>query len=172
MNTQAKIVTALCCLAVMPLAQAVDFEDTARVISATPQVEQINQPRQECRTDYVTVQQQAQPQQKNYGGAIIGGIAGGLLGNQVGKGTGRTVATAGGAVAGALVGDHLANNNTAPAPTYAQQPVQSCRVVDHWETRTNGYAVTYKYHGQTYTSVLPYQPGQTIRVRVSVNPVI
>lgn len=173
MNTQAKIVAALCCLTVLPLAQAVDFEDTARVVSVTPQVEQINQPRQECRTDYVPVQQQAQPQQKNYAGAIIGGIAGGLLGNQVGKGTGRTVATAGGAVAGALVGDNLANNNNAaPAPTYAQQPVQSCRVVDHWETRTNGYAVTYKYRGQNYTSVLPYQPGQTLRVRVSVNPVI
>lgn len=172
MNIQAKIVASLCCLAVMPLAQAVHFEDTARVISVTPQVEQINQPRQECHTAYAPVQQQAQPQQKNYAGAIIGGIAGGLLGNQVGKGTGRTVATAGGAVAGALVGDHLANDNTTPAPTYAQQPVQSCRMVDYWESRTNGYAVTYKYRGQTYTSVLPYQPGQTIRVRVSVTPVI
>lgn len=171
MNLKTKIIASICCLGMLPLAQANDFEDTARVVSVTPQVEQINQPRQDCRTDYVAVQQ-PQQQQKNYAGAIIGGIAGGLLGNQVGKGSGRTVATAGGAIAGAMVGDHLGNSTTSTAPAYAQQPVQSCRMVDSWQSRTTGYAVTYTYRGQTHTSVLPYQPGRTIRVRVSVAPIV
>jgi len=168
MNISTKIIASLCCLAALPLANAADFEDVARVVSVAPQVEQFNQPRQECTTGYVTVQQ---PQQKNYAGSIIGGLAGGILGNQVGKGTGRTVATAGGAVVGALVGDNLSNNNNA-APAYAQQQVQNCRMVDNWQTRTNGFNVTYTYRGQTYTTRLPYDPGRSLRVRVSVTPMI
>jgi uncharacterized protein YcfJ len=170
MNINTKIVASLVCLSMLPLANAADFEDTARVLSATPQVEQFNQPRQECRAEIVNVQQPAQ--QRGYGGAIIGGLAGGLLGNQVGKGNGRTVATAGGAVVGALVGDNLSNGNNTGAPAYTQQQVQNCRMVDSWQTRTNGYAVTYSYRGKTHAVVLPYQPGNTIRVRVSVAPII
>lgn len=170
MNFNTKIIASLFCLTALPLANAAEFEDMARVLSVTPQVEQFNQPQQECRTDYVNVQQPQQPH--GYGGAIIGGLAGGILGNQVGKGTGRTVATAGGAVVGALVGDNLANRSGNAAPAYSQQPVQSCRMVDSWQTRTNGYSVTYMYKGQTYTSILPYQPGKNLRVRVSVSPII
>jgi hypothetical protein len=36
----------------------------------------------------------------------------------------------------------------------------------------NGYTVQYEYAGRQYTTQLPYQPGPSIRVRVSVTPVI
>lgn len=45
--------------------------------------------------------------QKEQGGAVIGGVIGGILGNKVGKGKGRVVATAAGAAVGALLGSHI-----------------------------------------------------------------
>jgi uncharacterized protein YcfJ len=101
------------------------------------------------------------------GGSIIGGIAGGILGNQVGGGNGRTAATAAGAIVGAITGDRMENNNN---NVVTQQPVQHCRTVDNWQTRTNGYAVTYEYQGRTYTSIMPYDPGGRVRLRVSIAP--
>jgi uncharacterized protein YcfJ len=154
-------------------AKAADFDDFGRVVSVAPQVEQINQPRQECRTEYVQMQPQPQPQQqRSIGGSLIGGIAGGLLGNQVGGGNGRTAATAAGAIAGAIAGDRIDNNGA--QQQYQQAPreeaVRQCRMVDHWESRTNGYNVTYEYHGRNFTSVLPYDPGQRVRLHVALTP--
>lgn len=141
---------------------AADFDDTARVVRVSPQTEQINQPRQECYTEYV----QAPPPNRNVGGSILGGLAGGILGNQVGGGSGRTAATAAGAIAGAIVGDRVENNNQQGG----QQEIRQCRTVDNWQTRNNGYAVTYEYNGRTYTTVMPYDPGERLRLRVSLNP--
>lgn len=163
----------------LPAAQAADFEDYARVISVTPQVEQINVPRQECRTEYETTQRHHHPQQaeRSAGGSIIGGIAGGLLGSQIGGGNGRIAAAAAGAITGAIVGDRMENNgntnynsNYNNQPSYESRPVRQCRHVDNWETRTNGYAVTYEYHHRTYTSVMPYDPGSRLRLHVSLTP--
>jgi uncharacterized protein YcfJ len=157
-NTSISII----CFSLISATHAADFDDYARVVSVTPQVEQFNQPRQDCRTEYAPVQRQ----QRSVGGSIIGGLAGGILGNQVGGGTGRTVATAAGAIAGAIVGDRMENSDTA----VTEQPIRQCRMVDHWESRTNGYAVTYEYRGQTHTSVMPYDPGERVRLRVSLTP--
>lgn len=97
-------------------------------------------------------------------GAIIGGIAGGLLGNQVGGGSGRTAATAAGAIAGALIGDRMANPD---APQTRQ--VQHCRQVENYHEEISGYNVVYRYHGREITTRLPYRPGRTIQVGVSLS---
>lgn len=163
MRIQSKILVPIFCFGAMT-ANAAEFEDFARVVNVTPQVEQFNQPRQECRTEYV----EAQRQQHGVGGSILGGIAGGILGNQVGGGNGRTAATAAGAIAGAIVGDRMENNGNTTVTT--ERPVRECRTVDHWETRTNGYAVTYEYRGHDYTTVMPYEPGDRIKLHVSLTP--
>ncbi|HTD05268.1 glycine zipper 2TM domain-containing protein [Undibacterium sp.] len=153
--------------------QAADFEDYARVVSVTPQVEQVNTPRQECNTAYETVQRQPQQQERSVGGSIVGGIAGGLLGAQVGNGNGRTAAAAVGAITGAIVGDRVENNNNngnGGQPVYDQRQVRQCRMVDRWETRTTGYAVTYEYQRRNYTTVLPYDPGTRLKLQVSLTP--
>jgi uncharacterized protein YcfJ len=165
MSVQTKAVVAALCLGSLSVAGAADFDDYARVVRVSPQYEQVNRPTQECRTEYVQTTQQ---QQRGVGGSIIGGIAGGILGNQVGGGNGRTVATAAGAIAGAIVGDRIENSESHPVVT--EQPVRHCRTVDNWTTRTSGYAVTYDYNGHTYTNVMPYDPGERLRVRVSVAP--
>jgi len=38
------------------------------------------------------------------------------------------------------------------------------------EERLQGYRVTYLYNGQTYTTRTSHDPGNRIRVRVSVSP--
>ena len=88
-------------------AHAADFTDTARVISSSPIVEKVREPRQECTTD---VQPQRAPQaERSIIAPIIGGVAGALLGSTVGRGSGRDAATAAGAIAGTIVGDRVAN---------------------------------------------------------------
>lgn len=164
MKIQVKTAASMACLSVLSIAAAAaDFDDYARVVSVTPQVEQVNQPLQECHTEYVQVPQR---QARGMGGSIVGGIAGGILGNQVGGGSGRTAATAAGAIAGAIVGDRMENNNV----PVASEPVRHCRTVDNWQPRTSGYAVTYEYQGRAYTSIMPYDPGERVRLRVSISP--
>ena len=184
MNTSAKLFLSMLAIGCLPTAQAAEFEAYARVISATPQVEQINRPRQDRHTEYVQVEKQvainnpnANPNNSNRSatGAIIGGVAGALLGNQIGGGTGRTAATAVGAIAGAITGDRIDNNNAHASnqgytTTVTEQPVRRCKTVDHWETRNTGYTVTYEFHGNTYSTQMSHDPGKRMRVRVSVTP--
>jgi uncharacterized protein YcfJ len=159
----------------LPVAQAAQFEEYGRVIRSEPRREQIRQPREECRTEYVQAPAQYAQPQRNAGGAIIGAIAGGILGNQVGGGSGRAAATALGAVAGAVTGDRLSNNNR-PGEQYAQsqypqeQAVRQCRMIDAYESRTTGYDVTYDYRGRSYTTFVQRDPGERIRLRVTVEP--
>ncbi len=164
------------------IAHAADYDDFARVINVTPQLEQINMPRQECRTVYDTRPQYPQRDQRDYrrngersnGGALVGGIAGGLLGSQVGGGNGKIAAAAVGALTGAIIGDRIDNDGADarynPGPQYSSRPAEQCYTVDNWETRTNGYAVTYEYHNRSYTSVMPYDPGNRIRLHVTLTP--
>ena len=49
-----------------------NYEDRARVISVTPQLERVNTPRQECRTEYVR-ESVYENRGRSPGGAIIGG---------------------------------------------------------------------------------------------------
>lgn len=171
MKMHAKLMMTVLGLAALPLAHAVEFEDYGRVVRVSPRVEQVRQPRQECRTEYVQqpVQQQ---QQRSAGGAIIGGIAGALLGNQVGGGSGRAAATAAGAIGGALVGDRVDNDGRqgTQQPMMQEQAVRQCRNVDAYESRTIGYDVTYDYQGRNYTSVMQRDPGQRVRLRINVEP--
>jgi uncharacterized protein YcfJ len=148
------------------------YQDTARVTRIAPRIEQVVSPQEECRTDIERVEAPPQPQGRNVGGVILGGIAGGILGNQVGGGNGRAAATAIGAVGGALVGDRVANNmNGNPLPPGAiERPVRRCNVVNRTVERTAGYDVTYQYNGRSYTTVMPHDPGASLRVNVSVTP--
>lgn len=96
-------------------------------------------------------------------GAVVGGVAGAVLGSQVGGGTGNKAATAVGGIAGAVIGDRVAN----PDQPRTEQ-VERCREVQTSREVIKGYNVTYRYNGRDVTTTLPYQPGSTIRVGVSV----
>jgi uncharacterized protein YcfJ len=152
------------------MAQAQSFVDNARVRSVDPQYEQVQVPRNECSTQQVIEQRPSQQGGANIGGVLIGGVAGAVLGNQVGKGHGREAATAAGAVAGALVGNSVAGGNRGYPPEQVARDVTTCRTVNDVQRRLVGYRVTYDYRGHEYTTVMRQEPGQTVPVRVSVEP--
>ena len=45
-------------------------------------------------------------------------------------------------------------------------------VISVVQNRTVGYHVTYEYNGRHYTTQLPYDPGDRMRVRVAVAPAL
>lgn len=145
------------------------FEALANVVGVAPITEQVNHPTQQCWTETQQITQAA-PRQRNYLGAIIGGVAGGLLGAQVGRGNGRIAGAAVGAGVGVVAGDAVANQNNANATVTTTTPVQRCRQVDNFQAITTGYVVTYEYDGQRFSTRLPYNPGNQLRVNVAVTP--
>lgn len=145
------------------------YEDRGRVISVTPQVERVNVPVQECRTEYVRESYYEESRPSN-GGAIIGTIAGGLIGSRFGGGNGRLVTTAVGAGLGAVIGDRHANRNTRGRERVEERPVERCVTADRWETVNRGYLVDYKYRGRRYTTETVEYPGRYIPLNVSVRP--
>ena len=101
-------------------------------------------------------------------GTVIGAIVGGVLGSTVGKGDGRRAATVAGAVGGGAVGNNAARGDD----RYYEGVERHCRVVDDGadENRVVAYDVQYRYRGDVYMSRLNYDPGERLRVRVSVEP--
>lgn len=161
--------TGLSLLASQTVYADAEFVDHARVLSVVPQVQQVNQPRQDCRTEYVR-ESVYEPASRSNTGAVVGGVAGGLLGSTIGRGTGRIAAAAVGAGLGAIVGDRVGNQ-----PSYGNQrvitrPVEQCVMIDQWQTITTGYLVNYEYQGRQYSTVMDRDPGQSLAVSVLVRP--
>jgi len=153
-------------------AHADTYFDTARVRSVQPQYDAVTVPRQECTSQWVSETRRVEAP-RGYGGAVVGGLAGALVGNQVGNGHGREAATALGAVLGAFTGDRVANRDRG-GDRYEQLPprqVQTCRTVNEVHQRLTGYQVAYEYRGQQFNALLPQDPGPSLQVRVSVDPV-
>jgi uncharacterized protein YcfJ len=149
-----------------------DDYDYAPVTHVEPIVRQvrIETPRRECYDDVRTVQSEGHISDPNVGGrTLLGGIIGGVIGHQFGSGSGRDAATVAGAMIGAGVGyDSATRRYSEPR----EEVVQRCDVrYDHeYEERIDGYRVTYQYNGREYTTRMPYDPGERIKVRVAVAP--
>ncbi len=131
-------------------------QEQARVLSATPIVQQIAVPQQVCGNETVYTGPQT-----TGGGAVLGAIAGGAAGNAVGGGSGRAVATAIGLIGGALLGNQIEGSGR---PAY--QNVQRCDTQTFYENRTVGYTVVYEYAGRQYTTQTPDDPGNYLDVQV------
>lgn len=128
-----------------------------------------SEPREEC------YERQGQYRERSggdpTGGTVLGAIIGGALGNQVGKGDGRRAATVAGAVIGGAIGHDIDKNNGSAGGRY-ERGGTSCRVVEvqREERRVVGYDVEYRYRGEVFMSRLDYDPGERMRVRVSIAP--
>jgi len=146
-----------------------DYTDTARVISARPVYERTGHPKRECWDEEVSEREsRGSNGERGLGGTIIGGIAGGLIGNQVGRGNGRTAATAVGAVTGAVVGDHIENDDRDRGDHYSTHTIQRCRDIEDVHEEVHGYDVKYKFNGRTFTTRMKHDPGNTIRLGITV----
>ncbi|HEY0563866.1 MAG TPA: glycine zipper 2TM domain-containing protein [Methylophilus sp.] len=155
--------------AALPAMAEHEYNDRARVLSVTPQVQRVNTPSQQCHTEYVR-ETVYESRQRSNTGAIVGGVAGGLVGSRFGGGNGRIVTAAIGAGLGAIVGDRI-DNNRQPVREYVQdRPVERCTTVDRWDTVTTGYLVNYEYNGRQYSTLTDHDPGRFIPVNVEVQP--
>lgn len=146
------------------------FFDYAEVVRVEPIVRQvrINEPREECWDEEVPVYQSGY---RSATPTILGGIIGGVVGNTMGKGDGKTAATVAGTVLGGSIGRDVSHANARPAE-YGTTVETRCRQVADYreEERVEGYAVTYRYQGEEYTTRMPHDPGERIRVHVDVQP--
>jgi uncharacterized protein YcfJ len=147
--------------------------DDARVVAVEPIVRRVRveSPRRECWDEVRT----AYPERTVHSGTaaptIIGGIIGGAIGSQVGRGHGRDIATIAGTLIGASIG-HDSASRSSREPVPEERVVERCqtRYDSSYRERVDGYRVTYEYQGREYTTQMPYDPGDRIRVQVAVSP--
>ena len=166
-----------------PEAQSASDDDYARVTHVEPRYRQvtITVPRQECFTEtrYVTDARAYGPEHPAAGGMILGGLIGAVIGHQFGHGPERGVGTVAGAVIGSAIGHDAAQRRGAGpyaggygAPTSHPVDTERCetRFSERTEQRIDGYRVSYRYNERDYQTELPYDPGERVRVRVTVSP--
>jgi uncharacterized protein YcfJ len=164
------------------MSAAYDY-DYARVTHVEPRMRQVSVsvPRRECYEDsgydpgYHPAYNQGR-ERPAAGGMILGGLIGAVIGHQIGHGRERGVGTVAGAVIGSAIGHDAATQRRDDGPYgYSQsrgEPGQRCetRYSEQVEQRIDGYRVSYRYNERDYQTVLPYDPGERLRVRVTVRP--
>jgi uncharacterized protein YcfJ len=152
--------------------------DYGRVVAVDPLVNRVrvSVPTQDC-FDETRYEEGGYRRTTNgkVGATLVGGLLGAVVGSQFGHGDGRRVATVAGAALGAAVGNQTATSNRGERGYYEEPrayPVQRCqtRYEDRYEERIEGYRVSYVYDGRRYTTQMPYDPGERIRIRVDVRP--
>jgi uncharacterized protein YcfJ len=158
--------------------------DYADVIDVDPIYREVHVsvPQRECRSE--TYEQRepavyATGERPAAGPMILGGLIGAVVGHQFGHGGGRDVGTAAGALVGAAIGHDAARQRSERGededayrqPRMSEREVCRMRYAERTERELDGYRVTYRYNGRTYSTQLPYEPGERIRVRVTVDPV-
>ena len=141
--------------------------DYARVVSVQPIVRYVTvkTPVRECWEDtaYYT---SYEPKRGSAGRTLAGAIIGGVIGHQFGSGRGNDAATIAGAMIGAAAG-HGPVHRVEHA-----RPIERCetRYRSHREKRIDGYDVVYRYNGRKYSTRMPYDPGNRLKVRVDIRP--
>ncbi len=167
MNTRkAGLISAAALLAISGAANAAVY-DYARVLSAQPIVRTVTvkTPVRQCwqETQYYSTYERRRGAS---GRALAGAVIGGVIGHQFGSGRGKDAATVAGSMIGAAVGHGPLRR------VDVAEPVQRCatRYENRLEERIDGYQVVYRYHGQNYSTRMPYDPGKKIKVRVDIRP--
>ena len=150
------------------------YFDYARVISVNPVYREVevSRPRRECREDPVHHTGHDHP--KSAGGMLAGGLIGGIIGHQFGKGRGRKVATAMGTLIGAKIGHEAVNGRAREHGEGIVGYEQHCQTRHEltYEQIVDGYDVVYLYRGQRHRVEMPYDPGERIKMRIQITPVI
>ena len=164
--------------------------DYARVVNVEPMRRRVrvSEPVRECwdepvyrsngyRSNYRSDGPLSSP---HVGSTLLGGIIGGVVGNQIGQGRGRDAARVAGVLIGGAIGNNISHQRDRERDYYSddrgyygnERLVERCQVHnrDSWDERIDGYRVTYEYGGRDYTTRMPYDPGERVRIRVDVTP--
>ena len=156
--------------------------DYATVIDAEPifKTIRVSTPRQECWEEEVTYDNEYYDNRYRDGrhrgaSTLVGSVVGGALGNAVGhRRKNRQVGTVVGAVLGAVIGNAYAAEKYHDHQYVSYGFEKRCHVVEdtHVEKRIVGYNVRYRYSNVTYSTRTKVDPGDTIKVRIAISPVI
>ena len=164
-------------MASLPVAASPDYPyeadshyDYAEVIRVEPitRTVRISVPREECWEEQVPVYESGY---RSATPMILGGIIGGVAGHNIGKGHGQDVATVAGTILGGSIGRDIGEQHRTPDSVRTVQETRCQQVRDYQEEqRVEGYRVFYRYQGAEYETRMPHDPGDRIRVQVTVQP--
>ena len=147
----------------------------AKVLEVRPVYREvrISVPVEECWQEPVTRHHHVEYGGNRTAATLAGGLLGGIIGHQFGKGRGQKVSTALGTIIGAHVGhDALGRSGHGKTTTYTSYERQCSQHQQvSYEQQLDGYQVTYRHGGKDYTTQMPYDPGDRIKLKVTVSPV-
>ena len=145
------------------------YFDHAKVIRVEPVYTsvRVSIPQEECYQEEVRT-----PVYNNHsnGTALVGGVIGGLVGHKLGHG--KKGATIAGTILGAAIGKTAGREGDRYSEHVSYADRCTTRVAYRTEERIDGYYVTYRYKGEVFTTRMNQHPGQQLRVRVQVSPVV
>jgi uncharacterized protein YcfJ len=147
----------------------------AQVLNSTPiyRIVEISEPREQCWEEEKVAEGYSRRGNSNTP-IIVSTILGGAIGNAVGsKKSNQRV----GAVLGAVLGHSIGRDIVRGRNSQNQQTVETverCKTVYEQvqEERLIGYKVIYLYEGQERSVRADSDPGEQIKVRISVEPVL
>jgi len=141
--------------------------DYATVMQSKPvyRIVTVTGKEKKCRAEEVVYQQ---PPRKRHNGSLVGGILGAAVGHALGH---RSKHRTGATIAGAIVGASIAKDHKPGVTTHSIE--NRCRMIPtSWEEeRVIGYNVVYRYNGRTFETQLPYEPADTLKIRVNIAPI-
>ncbi len=155
--------------------------DVAHVINVEPVFQSIEHrvPKETCWKE--TVKIPARTDRRHSGTpAILGGIIGGALGHELGHGSdNKKIGTLVGSILGMSIASdihrsHRSSNNRNSSRQHDRfEEVEHCEIsyTSEFEQELKGYHVSYRYHGQEYSTFMHEHPGKKIRVAVNVSPI-
>lgn len=148
------------------------YIDSARVIKSKPIYEtvKVEIPEKQCRGQrHGRRHGHHEYSQNSYTPTITGAVIGGIVGNQFGRGNGNKAMTIAGTVLGGSIGNDVGSHRSA-----RHSGKHRCKTVMRYESREEivGYKVKYRYNGKKFWTRTQYEPGSTIRIKVSVQPIV
>ena len=174
-----KIKTAVSIATIMGLAGSSALAETtfeyAQVIESQPiyRVVEVSTPEQQCWEEELAVDRYSE-RNRSKTPILVSTLIGGAIGNAVGHGkSNERIGAVLGAMLGHSIGRDIIRESDRPA-VREYQTVQRCDTVyqQYEEGRLVGYDVTYLYNGEEFSIRTESDPGDRIRLRVSVQPVL
>lgn len=143
----------------------------AQVVDVQPVVEVYTQriPHENCRQERVRVVERGTPRSATP--TLIGAVVGGTVGSVLGRNSSRRDIIGGaGAILGASMGYDRGRRQSHDSGYYVTEDVCTTEYELRERERVNGYRVQYRYGNDVFETRTDYDPGSTIPVRVSLEP--